>query len=156
MKTYHYVTSARATMLLDAKAFPIDMLRDMERIDECGIVVDGKRVMWTAPDDTSYIHRVIEKRGLVAEAIEAHRVDDKVWIITGGRDHVDLCSWTNAPSLVSIQNAMDTLTRNNEDIECSYWGRVISAEEAADCQPEHRDHIMEAYEDGHPYSVSWS
>jgi hypothetical protein len=32
----------------------------------------------------------------------------------------------------------------------------VSAEEAARTQECHRDHIMEAYEDGHPCSVSWS
>ena len=78
----------------------------------------------------------------------------RIHVIEWGRD-CDHCEssrlHTLPPSLQAFEQAQESMYDNAEG-PCSL--HIVSAEEAAEFSPYFRDHILEAFEDGHPYSVA--
>ena len=74
-------------------------------------------------------------------------------LITWSRD----CDCCERDQLIAVPASLRTLRKVEDDMADSAEGpwsvHVATLAEALDFEPEFRDRILEAFEDGHPYSV---
>jgi hypothetical protein len=97
----------------------------------------------------------LEARAELAEQIASNAVGDSVWVYEWGRD-CDMCESSTVYKIPA--SVMAFLLREKSIYECAEGPtsfRVITPEQAADFQPEFRDRIAEAWDNGNttPYIV---
>jgi len=109
-----------------------------------------KALAWVNED----LNKRLSDRWAEMEDIADNAVDGKVWVRAWSRD-CDHCTSTSIFQIEASWNAYDDrLNMMYDDAEGPCSLTVISEEQAIEFKPEFRDHILEAHEDGHPYSVA--
>jgi len=146
---------------------PLKLIKFLRNVDtnhlrlNWAILHDGKFV-WSRDEDKiakrANASRKINSRVRAHAEIEAKRQGNLIWIQTGGYDHVDHVRWLNKPEQVEVKLMVRTINEfvcgiGTGDGECSHSTEFLTPAEATNATHGTRDLAMEAYENGHPYSI---
>lgn len=105
-------------------------------------------------DHADHVDRAINTRArLLAKIEESTLPDGTMWVREWSRDcdHCEATRMYTIPATLIAYNRKLCSLMDDAEGPVSLW--PMTSEEAAEFTPTYRDHILEAFEDGHPHWV---